>query len=131
MLRKIHPVVIVWLLGLVGIGAAIVDFINRKPDNFGFKILSFIGLGFLIGYLVVRLESQSISKLDNKNILIRDIRLIFLFFLMIAASAKDDLKSYMIFAVSIYLIMVALALTYWIRLKELTLTWEDFLGKQS
>lgn len=50
---------------------------------------------------------------------------------MIAASAKDDLKSYMIFAVSIYLIMVALALTYWIRLKELTLTWEDFLGKQS
>ncbi|MFT3892357.1 MAG: hypothetical protein QM730_12045 [Anaerolineales bacterium] len=129
MLRKIHPVLTVWLLGLVGLGAAIVGFVNEKPDNFGFNILSSISLGFLIGYLVVRLESQSISTGGNKNDLIRDIRLIFLFFLMVAAAAKDDLKSYMFFAVSIYLIIIAVALTYWIRSKELTLTWKEFFGK--
>lgn len=129
MLKKIHPVVAIWLLGLGGLVAAIVGFVNEKPDDFGFNILSSVGLGFLIGYLVVRLESQLISTGGNKSDLIRDVRLIFLFFLIVVAAAKGDLKSFMFFAVCVYLIIVALAWTYWIRSKELTLTWKDFLGK--
>ena len=126
MLRKISPVVIVWLLGFWATGVAIVGFVDSKPDNLEFNILTFFGLGFLVGYLVVKLESRSAVTTRNNNELIRDLRLIFLFFLALAFLAKGDLETYMFFAVGVYVIVVATALTYWVRSKELTLTWKDF-----
>lgn len=126
MLRKISPVVIVWLLGFWAIGGAIVGFVERKPDNLEFNILSFFGLGFLVGYLVVKLESRSAVTTRNNNKRIREFRTILLFFLTLAFFARDDLELYMFFAIGVYTIVVAAALTYWIRSKELTLTWKDF-----
>ena len=126
MLRKISPVIIVWLLGFWAIGGAIVGFVDSKPDNLEFNILTFFGLGFLVGYLVVKLESRSALTTRKNNERIREFRSIFFFFLMLTFLARDDLELYMFFAVGVYVIVVATALTYWIRSKELTLTWKDF-----
>ena len=118
--------VIVWLLGFWAIGGAIVGFVDSKPDNLEFNILTFLGLGFLVGYLVVKLESQSALTTRNNNKRIRQFRTILLFFLTLAFFARNDLELYMFFAVGVYMIVVATALTYWIHSKELTLTWKDF-----
>lgn len=126
MLRKISPVVIVWLLGFWAIGGAIVGFVERKPDNLEFNILSFFGLGFLVGYLVVKLESRSAVTTRNNNKRIREFRTILLFFLTLAFFARDDLELYMFFAVGVYMIVIATALTYWVHSKEIPLTWKDF-----
>lgn len=125
MMKNIHPLVLIWFLGFIGIGGAIMEFVINKPEGIGLNILAFIGLGVLIGLIVLKPGNPLIMTANKKRESLRNVRYTLFFLLILVGLAKGSIKIYIIFTIGIYILTVAMSLTYWILSKKSPLSWDD------